>query len=94
MRLVYADIQAVPEEMATILVSLTRVGAEFTEPDVDHVTSELLKSIVASLPTIHTPSKHFLDAFNIKEARAGNIADMWTDRDQYPDIQDAKDVSE
>jgi DNA mismatch repair protein MSH3 len=75
------------------LVSLARVGAEFKESDADNVQSELLKSIIASLPSIYAPSKRFLEVFNIKEARAGNDADMWLDHELYPDIRDAKDVS-
>lgn len=86
--------KATPTELSTILVGLVRVGSEFTGEEGKLFFSGLLNSIVATLPTIAKPSKDFLAAIDLKAAKANNEADLWTDPDRYPEIQDAKDVSQ
>jgi hypothetical protein len=78
--------------LSTILVGLTRVGSEFKPNEGQVFTSALLNSILKILPTIREPARQFLGAINIKAAKENNVADLWTDPDKYPDLQDAKDV--
>lgn len=94
-----------PTELATILVGLVRVGSEFKGDESRIFKSELLNNIATTLPTIAGPAREFMSAFDLKAARANNMvsdisrrsvddqADLWTDPDRYPEIQDAKDVS-
>ncbi|GFZ42602.1 MutS protein homolog 3 [Saitozyma sp. JCM 24511] len=83
--------KATPSELSTILVGLTRVGSEFKPNEGQVFTSALLNSILKILPTIREPARQFLGAVNIKAAKENNEADLWTDPDKYPDVQDAKD---
>jgi hypothetical protein len=85
-------LKATPSELSTILVGLTRVGSEFKPNEGQVFTSALLNSILKILPTIREPARDFLSAINIKAAKENNEADLWTDPDKYPDVQDAKDV--
>lgn len=85
-------LKATPSELSTILVGLTRVGSEFKPNEGQVFTSALLNSILKILPTIREPARQFLGAVNIKAAKENNEADLWTDPDKYPDVQDAKDV--
>ena len=85
--------QALPSEVATILVGLSRVGSEFKAGEGDVFKSALLNSILRILPTISEPAKAFLKAINLKQARENDEANLWADEDKYPDVQDAKDVS-
>lgn len=85
--------KATPSELATILTGLLRVASEFKANEGKVFKSELLNSILATLPTIADALKEFLAAIDMKAAKANNEADLWTDPDKYPDIQDAKDVS-
>jgi len=101
-RIQYA--KATPTELATILVGLARVGSEFKPDEGRPFKSELLNNIIATLPTIAEDAKGFLNAIDVKAARADEKAglkvlsiltrqaDLWTDPDRYPQIQDAKDV--
>lgn len=85
--------QATPSEVASILVSLNRIGTEF-KPDVGSpFTSSLLNNIIQTLPTIRETIQGFLKVINVKIARENDEANWWTDPDKYPAIQDAKDVS-
>lgn len=85
--------KATPTELSTILTGLQRVASEFRSNEGKVFKSELLNCILASLPTILEPTKEFLAAIDMKAAKANNEADLWTDPDKYPEIQDAKDVS-
>ncbi|TYJ59150.1 hypothetical protein B9479_000139 [Cryptococcus floricola] len=85
--------KALPTEVATILVSLVRLGSEF-KPNIGNVfRSSLLNSIPNTLPTIVERARELLGALDMKEAKANNKADLWSDPDRYPDIQDVKDAS-
>lgn len=86
--------KATPTELATILVGLVRVASEFKPDDGagKPFHSEMLNNILTTLPTIAEPARAFLNAIDLKAARANNEADLWTDPDKYPEIQDAKDV--
>ncbi len=55
--------------------------------------STLLNSIHKSLPTIRETAQEFLAAINLKQARENDEANLWSDLDKYPDLQDASDVS-
>lgn len=84
--------QATPSEVASILVSLNRIGTEF-KPDVGSpFTSSLLNNIIQTLPTIRETIQGFLKDINVKIARENDEANWWTNPDKYPAIQDAKDV--
>lgn len=88
-----ADFQATTSEVATLLVALVRIGAEF-KPTEDRICSSgLLNNIIKTLPTILEPARSFLNAIDIKAAREDKIADLWADPDKFSDVQDAKDVS-
>lgn len=88
------DNQASASELANILVALVRIGAEFKPTPNDRIfKSGLLNQILNSLPTILAPARAFLHAIDIKVAREEKMAELWTDRDRFPDIQDAQDVS-
>ncbi|BEJ16126.1 hypothetical protein CspHIS471_0507310 [Cutaneotrichosporon sp. HIS471] len=80
-----------PSELATILTSLQRIASEFRSNEGKVFKSELLNSILASLPTILEPTKEFLAAIDMKAAKANNEGDLWVDVDKYPDVQEAKD---
>jgi DNA mismatch repair protein MSH3 len=84
--------KATPSELSTILTGLQRVASEFRSNEGKVFKSDLLNNILESLPTILEPTKEFLAAIDMKAAKANNEADLWTDPDKYPDIQDAKDV--
>jgi len=85
--------QATPAEVSSILVSLNRIGTEF-KPDVGKpFSSDLLNTIIKTLPTIRETVQGFLQAVSVKAAKDNDEAGLWTDPDKYPDIQDAKDVS-
>lgn len=56
--------------------------------------SALLNNILQTLPSIRTQAQAFLSAINLKEARENNQASLWADDEKYPDLQDAKDVSD
>jgi DNA mismatch repair protein MSH3 len=59
-----------PAELSTILVGLVRVGSEF-KPDAGHsLASDLLNNVIETLPTIAQPAKAFLEAINMKAAKA------------------------
>lgn len=73
-------------------MALVRIGSEFKPNEGDVFRSRLLNNIVNTLPTIRESAREFLNALNIKETRNNNEADLWTDADKYPDVQDAKDV--
>lgn len=79
-------------ELATILISLARVGNEFRANEGDVFRSSLLNNILKSLPTIAEPAKAFLAAINVKAAREGDVAGLWTDPERFPELDDAKDV--
>jgi DNA mismatch repair protein MSH3 len=67
-RIQYA--KATPTELATILVGLVRVGSEFKADEGRPFTSDMLNNIIASLPAIAGPAKEFLNAIDVKAARA------------------------
>lgn len=76
-----------------MLVSLNRIGTEF-RPDVgEPFSAALLNTIIQTLPTIRETVQDFLQAISIKAAKENDEANLWTDRDKFPDIQDAKDVN-
>jgi hypothetical protein len=52
----------------------------------------LLNNIVKLLPTIRETSQSFLRDLNLQAAKANEEANLWSDPDKYPDLQDAKDV--
>lgn len=85
--------KATPSELSTILAGLLRVASEFRPNEGKVFASELLNSILASLPTISDATKEFLASIDMKAAKANTEADLWTDPHKYPEIQDAKDVS-
>lgn len=86
-------IQAEPSELATILIGLARVGSEFRPKEGIVFRSALLNNILETLPTIATTAREFLAAIDVKAARAGDLARIWSDTEKYPDLQDAQDVS-
>ncbi|KLT38917.1 hypothetical protein CC85DRAFT_289044 [Cutaneotrichosporon oleaginosum] len=83
--------KATLSELSTILTGLQRVASEFRATEGKVFKSELLNSILASLPTILETTREFISAIDMKAAKANNEADLWTDSNKYPDIQDAKD---
>ncbi|WVQ74512.1 hypothetical protein IAR50_004113 [Cryptococcus sp. DSM 104548] len=83
--------KALPTEVATILVALVRLGSEFKTDTGDVFRSSLLNSIPNTLPTIVGRARELLGALDIREAKANNKADLWSDLDRYPGIQDVKD---
>jgi len=86
-------LQAQPTEVATILISLKRVGDEFKSVKDEPFDSALLNNILKVLPSVRESSKLFLDAIHTKAAQENDESGLWTDPDKYPDVQDAKDVS-
>jgi DNA mismatch repair protein MSH3 len=85
-------LQAQPTEVATILISLKRVGDEFKSVKDEPFDSALLNNILRVLPSVRESSKTFLDAIHTKAAQENDESGLWTDPDKYPDVQDAKDV--
>ncbi|WVR03855.1 hypothetical protein IAU60_000852 [Kwoniella sp. DSM 27419] len=83
--------KATPTELATILVALVRVGSEFKPDQGSIFRSALLNNVLKTLPRISDVTKAFLQAMNLKAARDNDQANLWTDPDKYPTIQDAKD---
>lgn len=83
-----------PPEMATILVSLKRIGHEFDEdgPVTGMPKSKLLSEIVLALPRIREPAMRYLQAINTKAAHENDIPNLFVDPERYPDIQRAKDA--
>lgn len=85
--------QAQPTEVAAILVNLQRIGDEFKTISTLPFRSLLLNNIVKLLPTIRETSQSFLNDIDLKAAKANEEANLWSDPDKFPDLQDAKDVS-
>lgn len=85
--------QAQPTEVATILVSLQRIGEEFKNVTDDPFDSALLNNILKVLPSVRASTKAFLSDISTKAAKDNDEANLWADPDKYPEVQDAKDVS-
>jgi DNA mismatch repair protein MSH3 len=86
-------VQAQPTEVATILVSLQRIGEEFKNVTDAPFGSALLNSVLKVLPSVRESSKAFLGDISTKAAKDNDEANLWADPDKYPEVQDAKDVS-
>jgi DNA mismatch repair protein MSH3 len=79
--------------VATILISLQRIGEEFKNVNESPFDSALLNNIVKVLPTVRESSKAFLGDISTKAAKDNDEGNLWADFDKYPEVQDAKDVS-
>lgn len=88
--------QASSDEVVTLLSALNRLATEFSgfTPGSNALLSPLLREIIDTFPKLQSPVKQLLDAIDSREAHAGNLANLFLDRDKFPTIQDAKDVSE
>lgn len=61
-------------------------------PQLKHLQSPLLKTLVSSFPAIEQPVLYFLDSLSISAANEGNYQDLFVDPSQFPDLAEGKKV--
>lgn len=80
--------------MATILIAIQRLSAEFdADISTGRPANPLLNRIVSSLPVLREPVATLLDDIDVRKARTDKPEDMFKDPTKFPDIQEAKEVS-
>jgi DNA mismatch repair protein MSH3 len=88
--------QATPAELATFMKAFNKIATAFpsfnSREDVGF-QSPLLNSIIHYLPTLRSTVQHLIGQIDLGKATTGNKADMWTDIDKYPGIEEAMSVS-
>lgn len=89
--------QSNPKEVSSVLSALSKVATafpSFERPEDVGFKSALLNDIVFSLPRIHDPVQAFLGDLDLKQAKEGNLTELWKNPDKYPEVEDARFVGD
>ena len=79
--------------MLPVFGRIAAAFAPFECPAAVGFKSALLNSIFFALPLLREPIQQLIDTVVLKNAAAGNKAEMWVDPERYPEIADADGVS-
>jgi DNA mismatch repair protein MSH3 len=86
-----------PKEVANVLVALSRVANAFDpieKPEDAGFKSSLLNDIIFAMPRIREAVEGLLGDLNLKNAKEGEITDLWASPEKYPELEDVRFVSE
>lgn len=80
-----------PPELLRLLNAFQRVAGDFTLHEASGFKSQTLRDAISAFSNIRTTVTQLLKILDFRAAREGVKADLF-DSEQYPDLQDAKDV--
>lgn len=78
-------------------MALSRVANTFDpieKPEDAGFKSSLLNDIIFAMPRIREAVKSLLGDLNLKNAKEGEITDLWASPEKYPELEDVRFVSE